>query len=106
MKTVEERFILFATAEECAKAAAPVFAEHKWRWLGVKGKRGHIPNESDIFNSLQGLEQRSLNRREGLEPYLESGRLVYYHGRFGYQRPLGLLVSNIWERTSETVKES
>jgi hypothetical protein len=38
-RTVEEQFALFATAEECADAAAPVFKQQRWRWTrcGIPG---------------------------------------------------------------------
>lgn len=90
MSKVESQFVLFPTAEECARIAASVFVEHKWRWTGHG-----IPDETEILVSLRSLKAMADERRRD---YAESGRLVYYQGRFGYQRPLGVLANSVFRR--------
>ena len=76
-RTVEEEFVLFPTIKQCAAAAAPVFRENRWRWT-----RCGIPTQVDIELTL-----RQLQAEADEYGYLESGRLIYYKGQFGYERP-------------------
>jgi hypothetical protein len=80
-RTVEEKFVLFDNAADCARAAAPVFAEQRWRWTSLSG----FPKEHNILDTLLMLEETA--KEPGLTPHTETGRLVYHRGKFGYQRP-------------------
>lgn len=79
-RSIEDKFVLFDDPSECARAAAPVFEAQRWRWAFLHG----FPKEHNILNTLLGLQE---DAAKAPEPYIETGRLVYYHGQFGYQRP-------------------
>lgn len=79
--TIEEKFVFFDSAADCAKAAAPVFEEQRWRWVFLHG----FPKEHNILDTLLMLEKDA--QRPVSRGHCETGRLIYYHGRFGYQRP-------------------
>lgn len=79
-RTVEDKHVLFATAEECADAAAPVFLASRWRWT-----RCGIPDREQILNTLLYLGREAQSSENG---YCESGRLVAYNGKFGHERPM------------------
>lgn len=78
---IDEKFVLFDTAEQCADAAAPVFTANRWRWT-----HAGIPSRVEILNTLRMLQQLAQSDPK-LTPHTETGRLVYHHGRFGYERP-------------------
>lgn len=79
-RTIEEKFVLFDSAIECAKAAAPVFIKQRWRWTYLHG----FPKEHNILDTLLSLEEEAW---ESTPPHMETGRLIYYYGKFGYERP-------------------
>ena len=80
-RTIEEKYALFDTAEECATAAVPVFLAQRWRWK--TSEFTGIPGYAEILQGLQRLAAvaEEMNSRE-----VEAGRLVYYCGRFGHER--------------------
>lgn len=78
--TVEEKFVLFDDAVECAKAAAPVFEAQRWRWTALHG----FPKEHNILDTLLWLSEDAAKNDL---PQLETGRLIFYKGKFGYERP-------------------
>lgn len=77
-----EKFHLFDSAEECARAAAPIFLANRWRWTRVG-----IPDEPEILRSLLDLKQSATEYKDRDYDYCESGRLLYYEGQFGFQKP-------------------
>lgn len=80
-RNVEDKFQFYPTPEQCAEAAAPVFAEKRWRW-----HEAGIPSQSQILDSLNSLRRSA---REWHGSYCASGRLVYHDGLFGFQRNTG-----------------
>ena len=79
-QTTEQKFQFYATAEECADAAAPLFREKRWRWAGLS-----IPDREQILEMLQYLEREAVDDGSG-NRFLATGRLVYDAGRFGHER--------------------
>lgn len=73
-KSVEHRYDLFDTPEECAKVAAQRFIDQHWRWKRIKG----APSEPQILESLQSLAKSGSG-------HIEGGRLIYLNGRYGVQ---------------------
>lgn len=76
---VDKRFVLFPRSQECADAAAPVFRANRWRWTG-----DGVPDWAEILRTLVLLRSTA---EQNKQDYCESGRLVYYKGQFGYERP-------------------
>lgn len=87
---IEEKFVLFDDASECAKAAAPVFEAQRWRWSGLFT----FPKEHNILDTLLWLKEEADNNKP-LKPQFETGRLIYYYGKFGYERPKHKEQSNV-----------
>lgn len=79
---IERGNVFYETAEECAKAAAPLFARYRWRW-----KHRGIPNEHDILTTLKWLQASVDQMPPNSERYSSTGRLTYFEGRFGHERP-------------------
>lgn len=79
-KSIEKRFDLYDTAEECADKAAHVFQINKWCWSGQS-----IPSCDDIFQTLVSLK-RELEEEGGVSDMSSTGRLIYYKGKFGHQK--------------------
>lgn len=75
-----EKWVLFSDANECAQAAAPVFAEQRWRWTALHG----FPKEHNILDTLLQLKEFA---EEHEIDHAESGRLVFWQGQFGHERP-------------------
>ena len=82
---ITDKFDLFDTVEECVAVAAPRFREQKWRWL----KKG-IPTETMIADSLRYLASLKGD-------HAESGRLIYYKGKYGVQT-LRVVLPHPWTR--------
>lgn len=76
---IDRRFLLFPTPEACAEAAASVFKAERWRWT-----RCGIPDFADILRTLVHLQAQAERDKQD---YCESGRLIYYKGQFGHERP-------------------
>lgn len=73
-------YVFYSTPQECAIAAAAVFAAMNWRWSNsARGRRSYIPSETELYDDLVQLSIH--------EQGCESGRLCYYDGKFGHQRP-------------------
>src|SRR5690349_16752907 len=83
--SIENRYQLFDSAEECAISALGAFKANKWRWSSLKnGIVGEfVPDHAQILSALIELE---LYAGESGQNYAFSGRLVYFDGRFGYER--------------------
>lgn len=79
-KSPEERFDLYDTPEECADKAAPIFAFQKWKWFMVG-----IPNRKEILETLIELRDY-VARSDASPPQAETGRLIYYDGRYGHEK--------------------
>jgi hypothetical protein len=79
-RNVEDKFVLFDDAAECAKAAAPVFEAQRRRWSMLHG----FPKEHNILDTLLWLKEYAEERETDTA---ETGRLVFRKGRFGYERP-------------------
>lgn len=75
---MEEKFVMFDDANECARAAAPVFEANRWRWASLSG----FPKEHNILDTLLMLQE---DADDDLE-CVETGRLIYCGGKFGYER--------------------
>lgn len=75
---IEERFSLYGFAQECAAAAAPIFQQQGWQWVGVG-----VPTREEIFESLMRLKYWAI---EDNQEYGETGRLVYYKGQYGHEK--------------------
>jgi ubiquinone/menaquinone biosynthesis C-methylase UbiE len=78
-KRLYRNYVFYPTAEECAKQAAPIFTANRWRYSGRDRGRGYIPDEQDLLEGLRYLGRHKTG--------CECGRLAYYDGQFGYQRP-------------------
>ena len=79
--TITDRYDFYSTPEECVTIAAPRFIEQNWKWKRTPTQKyGHIPTEQDIRDCLLRLVND--HGRES-----ESGRLAFYQGRFGVQKP-------------------
>ena len=86
------QYKFFATANECADAAAPIFEKRKWYWKQNTHQRyGYIPNRNEIRDELLRLAELS-HKNEGREA--ETGRLIVVGGRFGYLDPVNPLQGN------------
>jgi hypothetical protein len=76
---IEEKFSFYDSIQECADAAAPVFKQQRWRWALVG-----VPDRQDILESLFYLKRWC---EESEQDYGETGRLAYYNGRYGHEKP-------------------
>lgn len=79
---IPDIYDLYDSPEECARVAALRFNAKGWKWKrNTRQTYGYIPSETEIHARLLGLQRGAVNNN------CESGRLVFYHGRFGVQRP-------------------
>lgn len=80
------RFYFYSSLDECAKNAATIFLNNRWRW-----SRCEIPDKLEIKETLQHLRDaaNAYAKQRGREDYrrAESGRLIYCEGFYGVQRP-------------------
>lgn len=80
MRSTASRYQFYKTADECADAAAPLFAERGWEWYGVG-----VPTRDAIIDALRRLERWITSDKKSLNNFAETGRLAYYCGEFGHQ---------------------
>lgn len=76
-----DRYDWYWSADECAKAAAPIFAWREWGW----GIRGTIPDMAAILTAL--VQLKNIGLAHGARQ-VEAGRLIYKNGRYGHERPV------------------
>lgn len=78
-RAIQDKFCFYSTAEECADAAAPLYAQKRWRW-----KRCGIPDRQQILETLRYLARVAWGNGNG--GHIQSGRLIYYKGSYGHER--------------------
>ncbi len=74
MREQLDRYIHFSSLDECVRQAAKVFMQQRWNW-----SRCGIPDEMEIRQQLMYLRSAGNG--------IESGRLIYKDGRYGFQKP-------------------